>query len=116
MSGQIANPANEIVLTARRRWSSEEKQALLTELVASGLSVSEFARRRGVARDLLFRWRREERDRIASEAPGFIPLSLPAPRGGADGGIEVVLASGVRVIVGERANLALLRRVIAALS
>lgn len=117
MSGQITNATDEIVFTARRRWSDGEKRAVLSELTASGLSVSEFARRRGLARDLLFRWQREERHRSASSdgAAGFIPLSLPGPRSGADQGLEIVLASGVRLIVGERTDVALLKRVIAAL-
>lgn len=118
MSGQITNATEEIVFTARRRWSDGEKRALLSELGASGLSVSEFARRRGLARDLLFRWRREERDRSASSrsVTGFIPLSLPGPKSGADQGVEIVLASGVRLMVGERTDLALLKRVIATLA
>ena len=108
----------EIVLTSRRRWSDDEKRSLLSDLSASGLSVSEFARLRGLSRDLLFRWRRGERDRITSTnvATGFVPLALPAPGGGVDRGIEIVLASGVRLVVGERSNLALLKRVIAVLA
>jgi hypothetical protein len=117
MSGHISSATDEIVFTARRRWSDGEKRALLSELAASGLSVSEFARRRGLARDLLFRWRREERERSASSSgvAGFIPLSLPGPKSSADQGIEIVLASGVRLIIGERTDIALLKRVIAAL-
>lgn len=116
MSGQISNATDEIVLTTRRRWSGEEKRAILSEVTASGLSVSEFARRRGLARDLLFRWRREERERVVPVVgqTGFIALSLPAPHCAT--GIEIVLGCGVRLIVGERADLALLKRVIAALT
>jgi transposase-like protein len=82
-----------------------------------GVSVTEVARRRGLTRELLFRWRREARKKagMAKESAGFIPLSLPAPRGATASGIEVVLASGARLIVGEQTDLALLKRVIAAL-
>lgn len=111
MSGQTTNSAGEIVFTARRRWSHEEKRALLAELTASGLTVSEFSRRCGVSRDLVFRWRREARERPAPT--GFIPLSLPAPRtADRSAGIEIILASGVRLVIGDCCDLALLRRVV----
>ena len=42
----------------RRRWSAEEKAAIVQETYAPGLSVSLVARRHGIAPNRLFRWRR----------------------------------------------------------
>src|SRR6516165_10302077 len=42
----------------RRRWSAEEKAAIVQETYAPGMSVSLVARRHGVAPNQLFTWRR----------------------------------------------------------
>ena len=45
--------------TARRRhWSTEEKLRIIEESFEPGETVSSVARRRGVAPNLLYRWRR----------------------------------------------------------
>ena len=45
--------------TARcRHWPAAEKLRVVEESLAPGASVSEVARRNGVAPNLLFRWRR----------------------------------------------------------
>jgi transposase-like protein len=84
----------------------------------NGVSLTEAARRHGLSRELLFRWRREQREKaiLANAAAGFIPLSLPTPENTARSSIEIVLASGARLVIGERTDLGLLKRVIAALS
>jgi len=45
-------------MARRRRWSASEKLRVVEESLAPGASVSEVARRNGVAPNLLFRWRR----------------------------------------------------------
>lgn len=83
MSGHTSIPSFEVVASTRRRWSLEEKQALLSE-ADGGISVSEVARRHGLSRDLLFRWRRELRKAAAGTEGSdqrFVRLSLPAPAG-----------------------------------
>lgn len=42
----------------RRRWSAEEKAAIVQETYAPGVSVSFVARRHGIAPNQLFTWRR----------------------------------------------------------
>ena len=42
----------------RRRWSTDRKLRIIEESYAPGASVSEVARRHGVAANLLFRWRK----------------------------------------------------------
>ena len=42
----------------RRRWTAEQKLRIVEESHLSGESISAVARRRGVAANLLYRWRR----------------------------------------------------------
>ena len=42
----------------RRHWTTEQKLQIIEESFQPGESVSSAARRRGVAPDLLYRWRR----------------------------------------------------------
>lgn len=42
----------------RRRWSTEQKLRIIEDSYEPGASVSEVARRHGVAANLLFRWRK----------------------------------------------------------
>src|SRR4028118_1898689 len=42
----------------RRRWSTEQKLQIIAESLEPGETVSSVARRRGVAPNLLYRWRR----------------------------------------------------------
>mgnify|MGYP001552130228 CR=1 FL=1 len=42
----------------RRRWTTEQKLRIIEESYELGSSVSEVARRHGVAANLLFRWRK----------------------------------------------------------
>ena len=42
----------------RRRWSTEQKLRIIEDSYEAGASVSEIARRHGVAANLLFRWRK----------------------------------------------------------
>ena len=72
----------------RRRWSAEEKAAIIAESLQAQVNVSELARRWGVNRGLLQTWRREAiRDAGGSAVP-FVPLRLaeeppPSPKDGA---------------------------------
>ena len=122
MSGPNAEVAAfEVIASARRSWSPEEKQSVLAEAAEGLVSVSEVARRHGMSRDLLFRWRRELRQKAEKAAakdcgPGFIALSLPPPTTNyRNGSLEIVLREGHKVIVGKDADLALLKHVIAIL-
>lgn len=118
------NPPHVVVAGTRRSWSAEEKLSILAEARATTTSVSEVARRHGVNASLLFRWRRDARDRDQAEAcpePAFIPLALPAPAAsapvseGSPGRIEIELAGGHRVRVDAGADPAVLRSVLEAL-
>lgn len=58
----------------RRRFSDSERAHILTEAAKPGASVSEVARRFGIARRVLFRWRQEQStcfvDIEITDAPG----------------------------------------------
>lgn len=111
-----------VTAEARRRWSREEKQAIVGEIV--GRTVSAVARRHNIAPSLLFRWKRELGTATKPEAPAFVRVGLPAPvaDGGHDtrvlphlpgnGAIEIVLRGGRRVIVGKDADMAVLERIL----
>ena len=128
MSGDRTSPREfEIVASTRRRWSREQKRAIVNEIVAAGGSVSEVARRHGVRTSLLFRWRRDQQREQSNGAeaapattPKFLPVRLPPPRAEPSstvksGSIEIVLSGGRTVRVGSDVDTTALVRVIAAL-
>jgi len=118
MSGQMTKVYE---MDARRRWSEAEKQAIIEESKAA--PVARVAKKHGVAVSLLFRWRKMQGIRVRRPASqplnGFVRLALPAPTETDDSHrghtIEIVLASGRRVIVGRDVDATVLKRVIEAL-
>ena len=82
-----APPPGPIVPPARaghrRRFSGADRHHILTEAARPGASVSEVARRYGIARRVLCRWRQEE---AAAARPNFVDVEIvDAP--GADEGV-----------------------------
>ena len=53
------------VVTRRRRWTLEQKLALVEEVSRPGTSVAAVADRHGMSRSLLFDWRRQVREGMA---------------------------------------------------
>ena len=64
----------------RRRWSVEEKLAIVEEVGVNGWTVSNVARRHDVGRQNIYHWRRELRRKglWPREAPVFLPVELAA--------------------------------------
>ena len=58
MTGKIEQVEVITSVQRRRRWSAEEKAAIVQETYAPGVSVSLVARRHGIAPNQLFTWRR----------------------------------------------------------
>lgn len=58
MTGKIEQIEVITSVQRRRRWSAEEKAAIVQETYAPGMSVSLVARRHGIAPNQLFTWRR----------------------------------------------------------
>ena len=64
----------------RRRWTNQEKAAIVAESTRPGVNVAEVARRFGVNRGLLQTWRRK----AIGEAPVFVPLRVASVVAAAD--------------------------------
>jgi transposase len=108
----------------RRKWTLEEKAALVAEVEAEGGKVKLVARRHRVSESLLYNWRSAWKAAAAvavgsSGAVAFVPLSVlaeadstapvrlpapepprsPPPGEGRAGAIEIALPDGARVSV-----------------
>ena len=123
----------------RRKWTAQEKAALLAEVEAEGGKVTVVARRHWIAESVFYNWRAAWKAAAAvMQAPmatTFIPLGLlggsdhrepatlapPKPtrpiRGsdGGVGGIEIVLPNGTRLSVDASVNEKALSRVLRAM-
>src|ERR1044071_8426107 len=95
------------VVDTGRRWSEDEKLKIVLESLQAPRQVAARARRYGVSRSLLLRWRRSFRPepKDAAHQPGFVPAMVvaesrvtPGPVGPAGGGaIGVEFAAGARM-------------------
>lgn len=116
----------------RRSWTEDQKREIAQETFAPGASVWAVARKHEISTSLLYTWRKQLRSgelggepqflRVVETADGRRPEQVDTPgtaavretRRSAEL-IEVVLPSGVWVRVGARADLAMLRHVLAML-
>jgi transposase len=126
ISGDNSTHHYSVVADTRRRWSEDEKQAIVAEALRPGVNVSAIARRHGITPNLLFRWRKAAQIGAKPAAPAFLPVSLTAPTKGAetscnrnaseapagDSRIEIELANGRRVRVGAGADMGALKRIL----
>jgi transposase len=118
----------EVVDTGRRRrWSEEEKLKIVLESLQAPRQVAATARRYGVSRSLLLRWRRlfrPEPQDAGGQHVGFVPASValdlgasPGPVGPAgSGAIEIEFAAGARMRITGAVDGATLKAVVAALA
>ena len=118
----------EVVDTGRRRrWSEDEKLKIVLESLQAPRQVAATARRYGVSRSLLLRWRRSFRPepKDAADQTGFVPAivvaeseSTPGPVALADSGgsIEIEFTTGVRVRITGSVDAATLKAAVAALA
>ena len=76
----------EVVETGRRRrWSEDEKLRIVLESLQAPRQVAATARRYGISRSLLLRWRHSfhpEPNAAADQPTGFVPVRV-APEAGA---------------------------------
>ncbi|HJT07512.1 MAG TPA: transposase [Stellaceae bacterium] len=107
----------------RRRWSEEQKRAIVTASLAPGAVVSEVARRADISAGQIYRWRQELRPPAA--ATGFAPVLIAPPERStaaeagdrcAEPAIEVEFAGKVRVRIPASTPAELALAVIKALS
>jgi transposase len=111
----------------RRRWTSEQKLALVAETLRPGASPTQIARRYGISTGLLYTWRRLARDGELSLVPvsaptvEFVPVEIVpevtvAADDDAGAGIMVIELPGKRrVRVDRHVDAEALRRVLFAL-
>jgi transposase len=105
----------------RRAWTDEDKVRIVEESLHGHRQGSATARRHGISRSLLTRWRAEYRvGLVGGGGPVFTPVDVRAnalsaprlvsPEGAAT--IEIVLANGRRVIVPSSVDPAALARLL----
>jgi transposase len=116
----------EVVETGRRRrWSEGEKLNIVLESLQAPRQVAATARRYGISRSLLLRWRqsfRPEPNDAAEQPTGFVPARV-IPASGATpgsvepaGAIEIEFAAGVRMRITGAVDAATLKAAVAALA
>ncbi len=60
----------------RRQWPREFKEEIVLETLVEGTTVTEVARRRGIDRSLIYRWRREMKVIRHGAIERFMPVQL----------------------------------------
>lgn len=113
--------SNMAVLAAgaagRRRFSADDRRRIVDEACQPGCSVSQTARRYGIAARVLFRWKEGFKG-----GPTFAPVQVTDAAAVVEGpsvpsapGIEVELAGGRRVLLERDADPEAVRRIVALL-
>jgi transposase len=97
----------------RRRWSDEEKLAILKETTQPDAIVAVVARRHGIGTGQLYTWRRQL---LKGAMAGFMPVELarsePAPRSVEAGRIEIGQHGGFTVSIDRLVDRAALKLVL----
>ena len=79
MSGDDSAPSFDIVAETRRRWSIEEKRAIVAEASGACTNISAVARRHGIKPALLYRWKKElAGDQAGPSSCSFVPVTIAA--------------------------------------
>jgi transposase len=123
MSGDEFARWFEVVAETRRRWSREDKLAIVEEAAGPCVNISAVARRHGIKPALLYRWRKEFGAEASASmslvpvvvgSPGEDKTALVAPSCSSQT-IEIMLANGRTVKVPTDLDAATLKRLISAL-
>ncbi len=126
MSGH-GSTDNFTVVSTRRIWSQSEKLLIVSEAVAPGASICAVApgasicavaRRHNLSSSLLYRWIKSFKANEPVPKPAFVPIALAPPAvavARTNGMIEVVLANGRILRIGADIDMAVLKRIAAAL-
>jgi transposase len=125
-SGQIER-LEVVEMGRRRRWSEDEKLKIVLETLQAPRQVSATARRYGVSRSLLLKWRRSfraEQNDASGGQIGFVPATvitgpeppIPAQAPASSGAIEIEFATGARMRIAGAVDAATVTAVVAALS
>jgi transposase len=97
----------------RRRWSDDEKLAILKETTQPGAIMSVVARRYGIGTGQLYTWRRQL---LQSAMAGFVPVELtssaPPAQSSESGRIEISRPGGFTVSIDRLVDRAALKLVL----
>ena len=97
----------------RRRWSDDEKLAILKETTRPGAIMAVVARRHGIGTGQLYTWRRQL---LQSAMAGFVPVeltsSVPPAKSAESGRIEIKGQGGFTVSVDRLVDRAALKLVL----
>ena len=105
----------------RRRWSEDEKLKIVLESLRAPRQISATARRYGISRSLLIKWRRSfrpERHDPEVQQIGFVPVMVvaetasTAPAAPARGRMVIIVGKERRVIVDAGVDASALARVL----
>ena len=108
----------------RRRWSWDQKRAIVEESLSPRASAAAIARRHGIGTGQLYTWRRQLLKRQLVETPRFArvevavvepPGPVASPVAGTAGTIEITLADGTSVRLTGDVDEPALRRVLGVL-
>jgi transposase len=110
----------------RRRWSWEQKRAIVEESLSAHASAAAIARKHGIGTGQLYTWRRQLLKRQLAGTPRFARVEVAAepprvtgliasPVTGTVGTIEITLADGTSVRVNADVDEPALRRVLGVL-
>jgi transposase len=106
----------------RRRWSAEEKQAIVAESLEPRVSIAAIARKHGIGTGLLYNWRHQFVVNRPDQAASFARVELlpelhrlAGPSVPPRGLIEIVLPDGPIIRVDAQVEEPALRRVLAVL-
>jgi transposase len=110
----------------RRRWSCDQKRAIVEESLVPHASTAAIARRHGIGTGQLYTWRRQLLKRRLADTPRFarVEVAVEPPRltgpitspvTGTAGRIEITLADGTLVRVNADVDEPALRRVLGVL-
>jgi transposase len=106
--------ASERTIKRRRRFSLEEKQAILCAAGELGATVSEVSRQYGVGRSVIHNWRRQDALAVLGATVRFTPVTVePQRRPG--GTIEIEFGGDVWLRVDAAVDEEALKRVLRAL-
>ena len=106
----------------RRRWSAEEKQAIVAESAEPNVSIAGIARKHGIGTGQLYSWRHQFLINHPGKAASFArvellsePPRLAGPAPPRSGLIEILLPGGATVRVDAQVDEPALRRVLGVL-
>lgn len=94
-------PAMTVGPGRRRRWTAAEKARFLRAYAESGLSLSTFSRKVGVALSTLYQWQQHaERWQSEAASPAFAEVRVAGPAPGTTASVHLPCGARLEAVVG----------------